>query len=243
MPASTSVTKTIATGIWQTALDIVYPVHCVLCGEFGTQYLCEKCALRIPEPLADPICARCGHHAGASPCHECLSDPPAFVKCVCAGEYSGNLMEAIHWLKYRDRPMLAEPLGRILSVHALKSAAKLNKLDFDCIVPIPMHTTRQRVRGYNHAERLADVVGKHLNLPVRSDILKRIRRTKAQVGLAGDARRANLRGAFRVLGNINDQTILLIDDVSTTSSTMRECAKVLKDAGAKVIYGLTLAAG
>jgi competence protein ComFC len=243
MSSHTSELGAVLSGISKAALDIIYPVHCVLCGEFGKTYLCESCAVNIPEQIADPICARCGHHASSSPCEDCLSDPPKFTTRVCAGEYSGNLQEAIHWLKYRDRPMLSEPLGRILLAAALQNRSRLNDLKFDLVIPVPMHALRQRVRGYNHAERLAQAFGEGINVKVAPKALKRKRLTKAQVGMAGEARRKNLDGAFIASQVVGNQTILLVDDVSTTGSTLRECAKALMDAGAKSVFCITLAAG
>jgi ComF family protein len=115
---------------------------------------------------------------------------------------------------------------------------------FDAIVPAPLHAAWQRVRGYNHAGRLVRVVGAALGIPVRTDLLRRVRATRPQVGLDGEKRRNNLAGAFRANSKaVDGLTVLLIDDVSTTGATLRECAKTLKLAGARVVYGLSLGAG
>jgi competence protein ComFC len=163
---------------------------------------------------------------------------------MAAGEYSGVLQECIHWLKYRDRPMLAAPLGQILAAHARRNRAALAGLAFDAIVPAPLHAARLRVRGYNHAERLARVLGRELEIPVRTDLVRRVRATRPQVGLDGDARRNNLAGAFRAnSAAVDGLALLVIDDVSTTGATFRECAKTLKKAGAQAVYCLSLGAG
>ena len=139
--------------------------------------------------------------------------------------------------------MLAEPLGRILASCATKNSSRLENLQFDVIIAVPMHAARERVRGYNHAQRLAEIVSRQLRIPAPTGLLRRVRSTKAQVGLAGDERRKNLRGAFEASPKVAGQTILLIDDVSTTGSTLRECSTALKQAGAKGVYCLTLGAG
>jgi predicted amidophosphoribosyltransferase len=186
-------------------LDIVYPVHCVICGEFGKSYLCDHCAINIPEPISK-----------TSPCKNCLIDKPVYEGSLCVGEYSGNLMEAIHWFKYRDRPMLAKPLGQILLHFARQNKTKLNNLEFDIIIPVPMNPIRQRLRGYNQAECLARVLGKSLGIEVNSNLL------------------ANRQ--------VQGKTIMIVDDVSTTGSSIKECANALKKAGASKVYALTLAA-
>jgi ComF family protein len=225
-------------------LDVVFPPRCVVCDEFGPDYLCERCASQLPTPVPEPVCFRCGHHRDSLPCSECLSDPPYFVTATAAGAYSGVLQETIHWLKYRDRPMLAGPLGGILAAHARRNRSMLAGLAFDAIVPAPLHAARQRVRGYNHAERLARVVGREIGIAVRTDLVRRVRATRPQVGLDGDERRNNLTGAFRANPKaVQGLTLLLIDDVSTTGATFRECAKALKKAGARAVYCLALGAG
>jgi ComF family protein len=225
-------------------LALVFPVRCCLCDEFGAEYLCSACAATMPKPVPEPICVRCGRHRESLPCSECLGDPPYFACAMAVGEYAGNLQEAIHWFKYRDRPMLAEPLGLILSAHARRNRAALAGLMFDAIVPAPLHSARERLRGYNQAERLARVVGRELGIRVRTDLIRRVKHTRPQVGLDGDERRGNLDGAFEANESVvKGLAILLIDDVSTTGTTFRECAKVLKKGGAKAVYCLGLATG
>ena len=225
------------------ALDLVFPPRCILCDRFGPDCLCAACASKMPVALPEPTCPRCGHPRESLPCGECLSDPPSFVSAVAAGAYKGGLQDAIHWLKYRDKPQLAEPLGRMLAEFAQRERALLGGLAFDAIIPVPLHPARLRVRGYNHAERLARVVGREVGLPVRADLLRRVRKTHPQVGLDGDARRKNLAGAFRASDDAAGLALLLLDDVSTTGATQREAAKTLKESGAEAVYCLTLAAG
>jgi len=225
-------------------LALVYPPKCVVCKSFGAAVMCERC-LRSIVPVAEPSCGRCGQTLGdAAMCGHCTRRTPAFDKARALGLHDGILKHAIHLLKYRDRPRLAEPLGIALAAFARDHSAELGNLKIDAIVPVPMHPARRRTRGYNQAERLADVVARELSVLMSTDMLVRRVNTRAQVGLTQEARQQNLAGAFGVgAKEVAGLSILVIDDVSTTGSSLHECALALKSAGAKKVYGLTLAAG
>lgn len=226
-------------------LLLLYPPRCLVCRRFGEAALCTACLMQMT-PLPEPVCPLCGHAVDLrAGCINCLARRPAFVRARALGAYEGILQTAIHHFKYHDRPQLAGPLGRSLAEYARGHAGELNGLHFDGLLPVPMHPIRQRLRGYNQSERLARVVGKELGLPVIVGSLVRTRPTRAQVGLAREARRGNLHAAFAVCadGAVDGKTLLLVDDVATTGSTASECAAVLKTAGAKAVYVLTLAAG
>ncbi len=225
-------------------LTLLYPPRCFVCRGLGhASGFCETCAGAVT-PVPEPRCDRCGHPSGGgAACYNCRLRPPAFLQGRAWGGYEGVLRDAIHRLKYHDRPALAEPLGVHLAAFARTQTPALNHLRFDALVPVPMHPARRRLRGYNQSERLACVVGRELGLPVAPKWLARTRATRPQVGLAGGARTANLRGAFTASRAVAGKTVLLIDDVTTTGSTLDECARDLKAAGASAVYALTLAAG
>lgn len=225
-------------------LALLYPPRCLVCKTLGESGLCHVCAGQIA-PIAAPFCLTCGHTLSDSHCTNCAAQAPAFRSCRSLGVYDGVLRSAIHQFKYRDRPQLAGPLGHLLADYARAQASDLNGLRFNALLPVPMHAVRQRVRGYNQSERLARVLGEELILPLLPGVLIRVRPTRPQVGLSAEARRTNLRGAFRVRQPelVRGKTLLLIDDVVTTGSSLHECAAMLKTAGAKAVYALTLAAG
>lgn len=225
-------------------LTLLYPPRCLVCRALGESGLCVACAAQIL-PIAAPFCAVCGHALTNSRCTNCAAQAPAFRCCRSLGAYDGVLRHAIHQFKYRDRPQLALPLGRLLAEYARAQSAALNSLRFDALLPVPMHPARQRVRGYNQSERLARVLGQELALPLLTNALVRARPARPQVGLSGEARRTNLRGAFAVKqpAFIADKTLLLIDDVVTSCSSLHESAAALNAAGASAVYALTLAAG
>ena len=227
-------------------LSLLYPPRCLVCHALGESGLCAGCAAQIV-PIAAPFCAVCGQAVPGDTdgCPDCRRRRPAFVRARAMGAYDGVLRSAIHQFKYRERPQMAVPLGRLLIVFAREQAPALNGLRFDGVLAVPMHPTRQRQRGYNQSERLARVVGAELGLPLSLNALARVRPTRPQVGLSAEARRTNLRGAFSVRDTdaVTGKTLLLLDDVVTSGSSLYECCVTLKASGAAAVYALTLAAG
>ncbi len=227
-------------------LSLLYPPRCLVCNTLGASGLCAGCAGRIT-PVAAPFCAVCGQTLAPDDggCADCRRRRPAFVRARSLGAYDGVLRHAIHQFKYRDRPQLAVPLGHLLAAFAREQAPALNGLRFDALLAVPMHSVRERTRGYNQSARLARVVASELCLPLSPHALARIRPTRPQVGLSAEARRTNLRGAFAVRRTelVAGKTLLLIDDVVTSGSSLYECSITLKAAGAAAVYALTLAAG
>ena len=151
--------------------------------------------------------------------------------------FEGRIRRAIHKFKYDRLLALADPLGDALAQFWLRTAQRV-----DCVVPVPLHPARQRERGYNQSELLAQRVGRIVGAPVRPDALRRVRVTATQMTLNAAERKANVAGAFQS-GDpaVRDAVVLLIDDVCTTGSTLDACAVALKAAGALEVYGLTLA--
>jgi ComF family protein len=153
-------------------------------------------------------------------------------------QYDAPLREAIHLFKYRRRRAMSGPLGSLL-VEALPPQARA----CDAIVPVPLHSSRLRERGFNQSALLAESAGVALGLPV-DQRLCRLRETPHQVGSDNRAREANVRDAFRWWApDAAPRAVLLIDDVITTGATMRACARALRAAGAQAVHGLALASG
>ena len=153
-------------------------------------------------------------------------------------QYDAPLREAIFLFKYRRRRAMAGPLGALL-VEALPAHAR----ECEAIVPVPLHPSRLRERGFNQSRLLAEVVATSLGLPL-DERLARVRETQHQVGSDSRQREANVRDAFGWrAGDVSPRVVLLIDDVLTTGATMRACARSLRAAGAQVVHGLALASG
>ena len=227
-----------------SAIWLFYPSRCLLCGEPAPDSLCPACADSLVAPLAEPVCPICGHSRLTLPCTACASNPPRFVAARAAGPFGDDLQHMIHLLKYRDRPQLAVPLGKRLAQYARDMRQSLADLDVDFVAAVPMRKERLRRRGYNQSDRLARVLAEELNLPYERDALVRTRRVRPQMQLKREQRLVNLIGVFAVgRCDVTGKCILLIDDVSTTGATFRECAAVLREGGAKGVWCLALAAG
>ena len=141
-------------------------------------------------------------------------------------------------LKYRGVLELAEPM----SADMLRAYAQIQPTGAELVVPVPMHAKRLCRRGFNQSETLARKVAAGLGLPFEEGIV-RTRNTVQQARLAGEARRKNLKDAFRAESVVSGKRVLLVDDVYTTGETARECAKALRDAGARSVSFLTYAKG
>ncbi len=157
--------------------------------------------------------------------------------------------EAVHLLKYGNRPTLAEPLARLMADYW-----RAHPIPVDLITAVPLHPARQRERGYNQADLLARAFGRMIGVPVGSAVLKRVRHTRPQVSLNAAQRRENMQNAFvatpptqfsKRQGDdslvVSGRHILVIDDVRTTGSTLEGCSLALKAAGAASVWGFTLA--
>jgi ComF family protein len=157
-----------------------------------------------------------------------LRQPPPFARVHAVGPYAGTLREAVQRFKYHGQLPLERPLGALLSATVLATGGRRP----DLVIPVPLHKTRLRERGYNQALQLARQVGRQLKVPVNPELLRRSLVTTPQQGLDAVTRSSNLRGAFAITTQLTGRHLLLVDDVMTTGATARECAGVLRKAGA-----------
>jgi ComF family protein len=166
-------------------------------------------------------------------CPRCRNREHLVSRGRAIGEYDVALRAIVHALKYDGRRSLARPLARLLTEHG---AAALSGADI--AVPVPLHRSRKRARGFNQASEIC----RHLPIPT-VEALKRIRATVSQTDLPAAERHANVRNAFalRRRVNVTGRIVVVVDDVSTTGATLDACARVLLDAGAREVRGLTAA--
>ena len=229
--------------LWlDAALSILFAPQCVSCAEPLASptagAACARCWQSILA-VAPPLCDRCGDALPAvrrieSTCPRCRAHPPAFVHAVAAGCYEGVLRDLLHALKYDGRRSLARGLGALMRARGGPTIEAC-----DLAVPVPLHASKRRVRGFNQADDLARALG----IPV-VHALRRARQTAAQSDLAADARLANVTAAFalnRQRRSIAGRTVLLVDDVTTTGATLNECAATLRAGGAADVYAITAA--
>lgn len=248
--------RTVVQEVWEGLLDLVYPPVCLVCRQWiAAGALCEICRKSV-SPVLPPLCDRCGTPvaAGRIVCVECEQGPePPFDWSQAMGQYTGPLRSAIHHLKYHGKTALAAPLGRMLAQSLDSSVTPLfaascdsSRPAFDVVVPIPLHPSRLRQRGFNQAERLARVLAAERGWPLDTKGLRRVRRTEVQALLTSrEERAANVQHAFAALSPTHfwNQSVLLVDDVITTLATVREAASVVRTAGASRICIVALARG
>lgn len=217
------------------------PSQCELCRRWAAGRLCADCLARFAVPV--PRCAGCGLRLGqAAPiCGECLREPPAFERTVCAVDYAFPWDHLIREFKFHGQVELAGPLAQRL-VDAVRMQGGTN---VDCVLPVPMSDQRLSERGYDQAWELAHRVAKALQLPARADALVRTLDTLHQTELGRAARQRNLRAAFFVPGvqraALRQRRVALVDDVMTTGATVREAAAALRRAGAAAVEVWVLA--
>ncbi|HEX6973992.1 MAG TPA: ComF family protein [Vicinamibacterales bacterium] len=192
-------------------------------------------------PITAPVCDRCGDPLPSwrvisleqARCPRCRRSANAVMRSRAIGPYQGALREIVHALKYDGRRSLARPLGVRLA-----SAAAEILAGADLAVPVPLHRSRRRARGFNQAAEIA----RYLGLPV-TNALRRVRATPSQTDLPAAKRHANVRDAFalRRWARIRGRRVVLVDDVSTTGATLEACARVLLEGGAAEVRAVTAA--
>jgi ComF family protein len=219
------------------ALDFIFPRQCVGCGREGV-FLCRTCQKTITRILP-PFCPKCGRPQPSGVlCPGCITWPASIDGIRSPYKFEGVIRQAVHQLKYRNlralSPLLAEFLYEYITNYPLPA---------DLIVPVPLHPKRLRERGYNQSGLIAGDLSKLTGLPLVADCLVRHRHTNPQARTSNvNERQSNVSGAFQCLnGKAEGNAILLIDDVSTSGTTLDACAKELKVSGAVSVWGLVVA--
>lgn len=226
------------------ALAILLAPECAACheplGEPTRGPVCVQCWNAIV-PITPPCCRTCGDplpswrviSIAESTCPRCRRKPPLVTLVRAVGPYEGSLRAIVHALKYGARSTLAGPLAA-----RLRTCGEEVLAGADVVVPIPLHRSRQRQRGFNQAAEIA----RHLGIPMQH-ALRRTRQTPSQADLPAARRHANVRGAFAPAAeaSVSERIVVLVDDVSTTGATLNACAAVLLTAGAREVRALIVA--
>ena len=232
--------------LFQAAVSLLYPATCTICGKHvrGDEYLCSGCEAKIVRIVA-PFCQTCsepfeGSISSVFTCANCAHRTIYFDAAVAAYRGRGIVREVIHEFKYGRQMHLRHLIAGWL--HAALDDERLRDVSIHLIVPVPLHPARQRERGFNQASLLAESLSAETSMPCRP-VLQRIRYTTTQTALDRFERMENLHNAFRLRRNadVRGLRVLLIDDVLTTGSTLSECARVLKHAGAISVRAATAA--
>ncbi len=220
----------------------LYPFTCVLCGRAGAgqRDLCAGCTADLPRPSI--ACVRCAGPlaatAGPDPvCGSCLRNPPPYVRSLAALAYAPPVDHLVKELKFDGRLARARLLGSLLAEYLEGCGVQ----GCQRIVPVPLHPSRLRERGFNQALELARPVARRLGLPIDTRSCVRLRDTAAQSSLTHRQRRSNVRGAFAVQRRMAPERVAIVDDVVTTGHTAGELARALLRGGASEVEVWTLA--
>jgi ComF family protein len=222
--------------LW-AGLDLILPPLCAGCGKRGARW-CRECQDTIAG-LPEPVCEICGISVndGIALCADCQVARPCFRALRSWAAFEGRVRIALHRLKYGRDIGLAEALTPQFS----QFAAGLGWTG-ELLVPVPLGPKRLKQRGYNQAELLARPLAMAMGVRYAPDALERVRDTRSQVGLSRTERQDNVRSAFRSkAARVRGRTILLVDDVATTGSTLSSCAEALYASGAQDVLALTVA--
>ena len=226
-------------------IELLFPRRCPICDKPVDKigcYICKKCenALQYVEV---PYCMKCGKGLKDETkeyCMDCQNMEHFFHSGRALYEYE-PIKESLYRFKYEGRKEYAEFYGKEM---AKQFGEQLKEWKVDAIVPVPMHIEKVKKRGYNQAFLIAKVLGKELNIPVRDEIVTRVRATSPQKQLNGKERQNNLKNAFKIGKNdVKLNTVVVVDDIYTTGATMDAVTECLKRAGVGKVYCISLTVG
>lgn len=228
-------------------LNLILPPKCICCGKiiYEENGLCASCFQKVTF-VTTPYCKRCGlpfENAFQNKnllCAKCANDKkPVLQMSRSALKYDDLLKKNILAFKFRDQTQYAAVFAKFMKV----AGKDIFESGADILIPVPLHYKRLVKRRYNQSALLAEALSRLTGLPADTVSLVKIKHTKPQVFYSGRARVKNVKGVFAVRDKmqIKGKRIVLIDDVMTTGSTLKECAKVLREAGAQSVCSLTVA--
>ncbi len=237
--------------VYDFFIDLFFPIHCIECNKEG-DYLCKECFSKIKydEERKCLICNR-KNKSGTI----CRSHKKRLNGVFVAGNYKDKILHnTIKKFKYNFIKDLTTPLGNYLSIFFLdllnkneinhKNPLQVLDLENTILIPVPLHVKRLRWREFNQSQLLLDEILKHINISSNSENLIRTKFNKPQAKLKKQKRAKNIINSFTWTSDqVINKNVILIDDVTTSGSTLEECAKVLKENGAKEVWGLVLARG
>ena len=213
----------------------VFPIPCLLCGlATDDQALCESCIAELP--VIQQCCIHCAIPIEQGQiCGQCLKKPPIQDSSLSLYRYEQAVPRMMSALKYHRQIQLADICAReFIAYHSLATPP-------DLLLPIPLHPSRLRQRGYNQSLLFADTLAQLLKIPCRPELLKRVKKTATQTQLNAKQRHKNMRQAFKYDSSFVPEHVAIIDDVMTSGATTHEAARVLKRAGVETIEVWTIA--
>ena len=218
-------------------LSKLFPSRCILCSKTVNApvineavELCGTCYQK--QPFNTTFCIRCAlplldDNAGDTLCGRCIQKLPEYDYAHSVFRYEGDIIRLVHQLKFSEKITYARSIGECL-LSAYDSDAGLKKEKPDCLLPVPLHASRLRQRGFNQSIEIARVLSVKRDISIECGAVIRERSTTSQTGLNAKQRQKNIKSAFKVVSEMQYKNVLIIDDVVTTGSTVNELAKLLK---------------
>ena len=223
--------------------DLFFPRRCTICDRViaSQEGICDTCRKKA-HPLNGDTCMKCGKkiRGNNAYCYDCMRREHSFERNFSVFEYP-VIRESLYRFKYRGRAEYAAYYARkAYELHG----KRIMELHADAIVPVPLHKSRLRMRGYNQAKELAKELSSFIGVEVCDDLIKRVKSTKALKTLDVCERQNNLKKAFLIMQNdVKLKTIIVVDDIYTTGATLDAVTEVCKAAGIEHVYSLTVAVG
>jgi len=240
---------TVFKNFWQNVCGLIYPHQCLRCkkdllSQSKKSCLCQACqeAISFNRP---PFCSNCSRFlngaVGKTLCPECEKNHYHFDRTWGTTIYNETMKELLHLFKYCNKTALQYPFSKLICSFLENYGVDLKP--FDWVVPVPLHSTRLRERGFNQSELLASHISSHYQIPLLNKNLQRLRHTPNQARLKKKERWTNIRGAFKIVNSslFKNSSVVLVDDLFTTGATVSEAARTLKEAGARRVEIVTLA--
>lgn len=231
--------------LWNKALDLIFPRRCPICDDVIESTggdVCKNC-LEKPEFLKEPLCRKCGKKLAnqeSEYCSDCKVRKHFYKEGAALFSYA-SIKQSLYRFKYAGRQEYAEYYAKQIEKHL---GEKIRSWKPEAFVPVPIHSSREKERGYNQAQALAKALGKHMGIKVLDKFVIRSKKTRPQKCLNDGERQNNLKKAFKIRQNdVKLNTIVIIDDIYTTGSTIDELSKECLAAGVHNIYFVTLAIG
>jgi ComF family protein len=230
--------------------DLLFPRRCPVCADIVQPrgaLICPDCIKKL-DPVREPVCRKCGKQLisdRAEYCYDCSRRARSYEAGRAVFKYNQAAKKSLTAIKYKNR---REYLDFYTQAMAYRYQHTIQRWQPEVLVPIPVHPSRMRTRGFNQAEELSRRLSDLWGIPTQAHLLIRVKKTLPQKKLTPEERLKNLQQAFAVRppmgrGEAIPETVVLVDDIYTTGSTMEACTRVLKAAGVKKVYFLTICIG